>query len=250
MTSKKEAAATTETTTDLVPVEQGGFVVLVDNEAKELLAEAAPGPRDLAKLLVPAGSGGAFFTIQTIEGEEAVKSLDVIIAYESPMERSFYATSIDDSDGGPPHCTSGDGVTGFGVRDVEAIRAQGADGLEPTEQACASCVFSKFASDLGGGKGQACSQRKRLVVFDRENILPMVLQVPAASLKALKSYKLLLVNARQRATRVVTTISLAKQKGSPDYYTVEFDFVRALSAGEVNGLAGLAQILTEAAGTE
>tara|TARA_R110000737_G_scaffold12122_2_gene28055 strand:- start:1835 stop:2581 length:747 start_codon:yes stop_codon:yes gene_type:complete len=238
-----------ETALVALPVAEGGFVALADDYARELLADVKPGPRDLAKLLVPAGSGGAFFSIVKLDGEEAVKSLDIIVAYDGPTERSFYATSIDESEGGPPHCTSPSGVTGYGNRDVEAIRAAGAatDQLEQSEQACADCAFAKYGTALNGGKGQACSQRKRLVVFDRESILPMVLQIPAASLKAFKQYQMLLVNERLRSSHVVTAVSLAKQKGSPDYYTVEFKFIRKLEPGEVQALAATAKILTAAA---
>lgn len=233
---------------ELTTTDTAGFLALTDTEAVELIREAAPTPADLQKLVVPSGSGGAAFVVETLDGEEFHKTLDVVVAYESPIERAFYGTAIDDSDGGPPHCSSSDGKTGFGCRDLEAINATDShDELTMTEQACNDCAFSKFGSALGGGKGQACKQRVRLVVFAGDQLLPLVLQVPSASLRDLKRYKMKLVNARKRISQSVTQLSLQKQSGSPDYYTVAFDFVRGLEADEVGKLAELSAILTEAA---
>ncbi|MCH9837439.1 hypothetical protein K0U83_17380 [bacterium] len=235
--------------TDLAPA-TGGFLALTDVEAAEMIAEVQPTPADLQKLVVPSGSGGAAFVIESLEGETFEKTLDVVVAYESPVERSFYATGIDEGDGGPPHCSSSDGKNGFGARDLEAINASNSyDELTLSEQPCADCRFSKFGSDLGGGKGQACKQRVRLVIFSGDALLPMVLQVPAASLKTFKQYKMKLVNGRKRLARSVTQLSLVKQSGSPDYYTVEFSYVRDLSDQETGRLAELSSILAEAAQT-
>ena len=226
------------------------FLSLTDPEAAAMIAEVQPTPADLQKLVVPSGSGGAAFVIESLDGERFEKTLDVVVAYESPIERSFYATGIDEGDGGPPHCSSSDGRNGFGCRDIDAIHASNShDDLPTTEQECSGCAFSKFGSDLGGGKGQACKQRVRLVIFSGDALLPMVLQVPAATLKAFKQYKMKLVNGRKRLSRSVTQLSLAKQSGSPDYYTVEFGFVRDLTEDETGRLAELSGILADAAKT-
>ena len=242
------AKKTDTETTDLTAIPEGGFVVLCDDEAAEMIAEAAPSPSDLQKLLVPSGSGGAAFTVETLEGEEFVKTLDVVLAYESPIERAFYATKVGDGDGGPPHCSSSDGKVGFGTRDMDTIlNAANMDDLVGTEKDCNDCAFSKFGSNLEGGKGQACKQKVRLVVFSEDNLLPMVLQIPSASLKGFKQYKLKLLNGRKRISRTVTRLSLVKVLGSPDYFTVNFAFVRDLQDGERERLAGLAKILSDAA---
>lgn len=226
------------------------FLALTDAEAAEMIAEVQPTPADLQKLVVPAGSGGAAFVIEGLDGERFEKTLDVVVAYESPIERSFYATGIDEGEGGPPHCASQNGKTGYGCRDLDAIHnANSYDELELSEETCSDCRFSKFGSDLGGGKGQACKQRVRLVIFNGDALLPMVLQVPAASLKTFKQYKMKLVNGRKRLAKSVTQLSLAKQSGSPDYYTVEFSYVRDLSDDEQARLGELAGILADAAQT-
>lgn len=236
---------------DLIPVTEGGFLVLADQESRELLAEAAPSPNDLNKLLVPSGTGGAAFVVETLEGEEFHKTLDVVVAHESPVERRFYATEVGDGESGPPHCSSPDSKSGFGVRDVDALQDADGDieesGVEPSAQDCAECAFSKFGSSLKGGKGQACKQSQRLVVFTPDGLLPMVLQVPPTSLKALKRHKMQLLNGRKRMTGTVTRLSLAKQSGSTDYYSLEFAYVRDLADEERTALASVAKALTDAA---
>lgn len=232
----------TETTTDLVPVSEGGFAVLADPEVSDLLKGADIQPGDLHKLVVPSGTSGAFFTVPNAEGEdEAVKAVECVIAWKSPTERSFYATKIGQGEAGPPDCSSPDGETGFGVRDVDAIQEVGADDLEKTAQACATCPFAQFGSDLEGGKSQACSQRVRLLLFRPDDVLPMTLQVPAASLKDLRQYGLLLLNARANIHRVVTRIELEKRPGGTDYFALTFKMVRKLTKGEMEVLGGLAE---------
>lgn len=237
----KTPAKTGGTTAALV------FMALDDPEAAELIREAAPTPADLQKLLVPSGTGGAAFVIDALGGEEFHKELDVAVAWSSGMERAFFAIGIADSEGGPPNCVSSDSITGFGVRDVKAIRAGQAEDIEATEQACAECEFSKYGSDLDGGKAQACAQKVRLILFDQINLLPMVLQVPPASLKPLRKYKLQLLNGRLRMRDVVTRLSLVKVSGTPDFYRLAFNHVRALEDVEVVRLNELAQVLSEAA---
>ncbi len=136
-------------------------------------------------------------------------------------------------------------MTGFGVRGVDVIRV-GDDG-ESSEQACAECRWSQYGSALNGGKSQACAQKVRLIVFDQKNLLPMILQVPPASLKPLRKYKLQLLNGRVRMANVVTRLSLQKVEGNPAYYRLGFAHVRALQAVEVERLAELAQTLSTAA---
>ena len=248
-TSKKgTASAADQQALAVVPVEDGGFLALVDEDGAEMLKEAAPTPSDLNKLVTPSGSSGAFFTIETLEGEKPVKELIVVFAWESPVERSFYATGIDEGGDGPPHCSSADGSTGYGTRDVEAIQGGAPiEDLPHSEQDCKTCPFAQYGSALGGGNGQACKQRVRVVVFDQESLLPMVLQIPAASLKEFRRYKMLLLGNRLRASQVATRISLLKVSGSPDYYKMQFDFQRKLTEGEGQRLAGLAKVLADSA---
>lgn len=237
-------------TKELSTTDAQSFLSLTDPEAAAMIAEVQPTPSDLQKLVVPSGTGGAAFVIESLEGERFEKNLDVVVAYESPIERSFYATDIDEGDGGPPHCSSSDGRVGHGCRDVDEIhKSDSIDDLWNSEQECAACAFSQFGSALGGGKGQACKQRVRLVIFNGDALLPMVLQIPAATLKSFKQYKMRLVNGRKRLGRSVTRLSLLKNSGSPDYYTVEFSFVRDLTEDETSRLAELSKILADAART-
>lgn len=239
-------------TTDLTTTTEGQFLVLADEESAALIADAAPSPSDLQKLVVPSGTGGAAFVIEKLEGEEFMKTLEVVVAYESAIERAFYATDVGDGDAGPPHCFSPDGKTGVGFRDVDAIRDADGDidalGYDATAQACADCAWSKYGSALGGtGKGQACKQKVRLIVFSSDQLLPMVLQVPPTSLKALRRFKLQLLNGRKKLSQVVTSLSLQKVAGSPDYYTVEFNYVRDLGERELERLGDLAEVLSASA---
>ena len=56
-----------------------------------------------------------------------------------------------------------------------------------------------------------------------------------------------LLNGRKRLSRVATRLSLTKVSGSPEYYIVEFAYVRDLGDDELAKLAGLAKVLSDAA---
>tara|TARA_R110000782_G_scaffold259110_2_gene349293 strand:+ start:4981 stop:5739 length:759 start_codon:yes stop_codon:yes gene_type:complete len=214
------------------------------------MKETAPTPFELQKLTVPSGSSGAFFNIERLAGDVAERELDVAIAYDSGPRRTFYATSIEDGDGGPPHCSSSDGKIGFGVRDVSAISAAGDEwgSLTKTSCACAECPFSKFDSSLRGRSSQACSQSRLIVIFDPQSTLPMMLQVSPGSLRNFRKYQLRLAGGDAKLSECVTTIGLEKVTGSPDYYALTFKFKRELEELEVERLGQLAQVMVEAIG--
>jgi hypothetical protein len=242
-------------TQDLIPNDGGDsqIAILHDNSrALEIIQEIGIAPEDVARVTVPSGSSGAFFSMIVDGEEQAVKTADIVIAHMSPVQRAFYHQSIDDGNGNDaPTCASDDGLTGFGVRDLAAIREAGdewREQLEPTQASCADCQWSDWGSALNGSKGKACKQRQLATFFVGGNLIPQTLQIPSTSLKNFKKFLVQKVAMRgKRVHEIVTRVSLTKVKASTDYFVMEFDRVRDLSPEEIENLAGVAKAISDAA---
>lgn len=188
--------------TDLVPFgEESPFALLrMDpQEARELLADALGGDSlsiaDLDRIKVPSG-GGTSWEVPTLDGDTAKKVIEGVVIHRA-TRRAYWPYSMedrpDDSDG-TPDCQSNDGVQGFG------------DPGGP----CNECPMNEFGSDIKGGPGKACKETRQLFVLTPDDLLPLVVTVPPASLANVKTYFLRLMRGQVAATDVVTQIGLEK----------------------------------------
>lgn len=165
-------------------------------ELREALAENLGGagisPFDLDRVSIPAG-GSQTWVLQTLEGEQETKELVGIVIWVQNA-RAYWPGEFG---GGnvPPQCMSDDAVTGVG---------------DPGG-ACHTCPFAQFGSDARG-RGQACKMVQRMFLLQPGGNLPMVVNLPPGSLKNAKKYLLRLVSNGQKASGVVTRITLEKDR--------------------------------------
>lgn len=119
------------------------------------------------------------------DGDGAKASIEVVIVKAAPnISKIFYEAGYVDGSTAPPDCWSTNGVT--------------PDGGSPKKQSatCAGCPKNAWGSKVtdAGKQAKACSDSKRLAVSplnDLKNELmggPMLLRVPAASLKDVKTF--------------------------------------------------------------
>lgn len=218
MTKKDEPKSTA-----LAVVQHGAIAVLESDETAgtfpELFRDSGLTLFDLERVTVP-GSGGAFFTVQGPTGERPTADIEGVIAVEQARQRAYYHVAFGDGDPGPPDCASTDGVNGIGVRHLPG------DAPEPSAHDCMTCSHNAFGTivraDGAQGRGKACREFMRLVIFGRDDLVPMVLNVPPTSLKPMKDYLLRLVrHSRElgargvlRAHLVVTRLALKTETKS------------------------------------
>lgn len=163
----------------------------------EILRENLQGTRltpfDLDRITVPA-AGGVMWEINDIdEGVTAVKNLEGIVVYSAPS-RSYWEQSLDEGQPSPPDCMSFDLVRGVGT--------PGGD--------CGTCPFNEFGTAQKGGRGKACSERRFLFMLRPDSFIPVVVQIPASSLKAMNQFLLRLAGRAVPYSGVVTSLSLEK----------------------------------------
>ncbi len=130
--------------------------------------------------------------------DEPASSLEVVIvAAGSGKSKVYYVGGYVEGSTDKPACYSNDGV------------APAADAATPQAKKCAICAHNVWGSKVteSGKQSKACSDSWRLAVAPAGQLNdPMLLRVPAASLKALGEYGSLLAKRGVEMYHVVTKI--------------------------------------------
>jgi len=203
---------------ELVKVDVAAYNLAIaddDMSLQEVLEENFDGDFslfDLPQVKVPSG-GGRQWSIVENEEEKDIDSFEGIII-GSQLNRSYYATDF--GEGGevtPPDCSSSDSITGHG--------SPGGD--------CKTCELAQFGSAKAGG-GQACKQRQSLYILRSGDVLPIILNVPPTSIKAIKKYMISLVSKRKKRTSVITRFTLDKTKNKAN---IAYSVVKCQAVGDL-----------------
>jgi hypothetical protein len=172
---------------------------------------------DLTRITVPS-QGSTTWLIPTIEGEQSSKTIEGVIILTQSV-RAYWKDSFDESGGGtPPDCVSRDGLEGRGT--------PGGD--------CLKCELSQWESDKKG-RGKACSESRLVYLIQPDEILPIVIKVPATSLASARKYLFGLTSARKPVHSVFTKITLEKASNADriDYSKIIFEMTGDVPNAEV-----------------
>ena len=122
-------------------------------------------------------------TLITNADDEPARSLEVVILKAGPagdkLAKVYYKSGYTEGSDAKPLCYSNDGI------------APSINATEPQCKTCAACPQNVWGSHVSedGKKGKACSDPKRLAIAPAGQINdPMLMRVPAASLKALTAF--------------------------------------------------------------
>lgn len=185
--------------------------------------------RDLDRVKIP-GSGGTTWTIPTLEGEEETKVLEgIIVAWKNV--RAYYATSFDENPGMPPTCSSNDAVVGHGF---PFHKGDGEPEGDPTTLPCANCPNSQWGT-AEKGNGQACQQNRLLFMLTPGDMLPLIVKLPATSIKPCGNFFMGLTRKGKPFYAVQTRIALEKTKNDAniDYSEARFSLAHELNPDEI-----------------
>jgi hypothetical protein len=132
------------------------------------------------------------------DGPVPSRVLDVVVLRSTPgMSKTYYKGKYVEGSTDSPDCYSNDGI------------APAADATEPQARTCATCRHNIWGSRISeeGKKGKACVDVKRLAVAPAGQLNdPMLIRVPAASLKAWAQYVEALKKRGLKPPMVVTAI--------------------------------------------
>ena len=163
--------------------------------------------------------------------DEAAGSLEVVIIAANPNKsKVYYAHGYEEGSSAKPECYSNDGIQ------------PAADAEDPQSNKCATCPHNQWGSRItdNGSKGKACADSMRLAVAPAGQLNdPMLLRVPAASLKVLGSYGSQLAKRGVGPEHVVTKISFDYNVAHP---SLLFKAVRFIDEDQ---LAEIEQVLQD-----
>jgi hypothetical protein len=186
----------------------------------------------LEMIKVPSG-GGTYFMIPDLAGKEVpTETVEGIVIFFNDV-RSYWEKSIEDGGGKvPPQCSSVDLQTG-----------QGNPGGD-----CAKCPLNGFGSDLKGGRGKACTERRLLFLLRPGEALPAVVSVPPTSLAPVRQFFLRLGSKRVSYYALVMQISLKKEKnaGGVEYAEMVFKVKAQLKGDDLKAVEQFRQNLIPA----
>ena len=130
--------------------------------------------------------------------DEPASALEVVILSVNPNKsKVFYNSGFVEGSVAKPTCYSNDGI------------APASDAEEPQSKKCNVCPHNQWGSRIteNGGKGKACGDSMRLCVAPAGMINdPMLLRVPAATLKTLGQYGSQLAKRGVEPQYVVTKV--------------------------------------------
>lgn len=154
------------------------------------------------------------------EGDPRASIEVVIIKGNKHLSKVYYKGGYTEGSTEKPTCYSNDAVAPAG----DAVEKQAAN--------CATCKNNQWGSRIGDGgkKGKACSDSRRVAVAPAGLLNdPMLLRIPAATLKPLMEYNEELGKRSRKYQLVVTKLGFDPESLSPK---ITFKYVRDVTTEE------------------
>lgn len=166
------------------------------------------------------------------DGTPAASIELVILRASEAVSKVFYKSSFVDGSNAKPDCQSVNGV-----KPDKSI-------AKPVHPQCADCPMNQWGSRVSedGKAGKACTDVKRLAVVPQNNIRndamggPLLLRIPPASLKELKTYADALLGHGFPYFAVATRIMFDMEKAYPRF---TFSAIRALTDEEADDVIAM-----------
>ena len=157
----------------------------------------------------------------------AGNSLEVIVL-SSPVERLYYTSRYDPTNNAPPSCFAlGSTITGLKPSHLSD---------SPQSELCETCPKNQWGSATNGGKGKACSEKRRLFLMtadsaDSANAVSLgevaALRIPVTSVKGYSTYVQTVASTVKRPlAAVVTKVSLVPDPKTQ--FKIVFSFVKTI----------------------
>ena len=139
--------------------------------------------------------------------DEVAQSIAVVAIRANMNSKVYYAKKYaeGDSENDRPDCYSLDGV------------APSPNATNPQAKKCALCPHNQWGSRVGDseGKGKACQDNARLAVSAADEVKPMLLRVPPASLKPLREALKLVASRKLPYNAVILKVGFDREAPAP-----------------------------------
>jgi hypothetical protein len=167
------------------------------------------------------------------DGDGPRNSIEVVLVKASPaISKIFYKGGYVDGSNSPPDCWSGNGIT------------PDASVMNKVHATCADCPMNAWGSRVteAGKQSKGCADSRRMAVVPIADIAneayggPLLLRVPAASLKDLKAYGDMLESYNYPYYGAVTKVAFDPKEAFPKFV---FSALRALTNEEAQQIKEL-----------
>ena len=158
------------------------------------------------------------------DGEPSSSLTAVILATNPNKSKVYYDHGYEEGSVAKPTCYSNDGI------------APASDAENPQAKKCAACPHNQWGSRItdNGGKGKACGDSMRLAIAAPDQLNdPMLIRVPAASLKTLGQYGSQLAKRGVTHRDVITKIGFDFNVAHPALTFKAVDFIDADQLDEI-----------------
>lgn len=170
--------------------------------------------------------GNLTYIMRPDNPDEIASSLEVVLVKANPaLSKVYYEGGYTEGSTEKPVCHSNDGLK------------PAADAASPQCGTCAACPHNAWGSRISdaGSKGKACADSRRIAVVPSGELgRPMLLRVPAATLKDLSQYAAMLQQRNAPYQAVVTKVGFDPTVAHPK---LTFKAIRWLSAEEASEVA-------------
>ncbi len=181
---------------------------------------------------IPTG-GLKVWAVDTAEGQATVEKMTGIVLVQA-LCRFLYAKPFEETGGQEaPMCFSTDSLNGVFNPSLGQLPEHLAKIGMPSGQ-CLFCPFSQYGTRSKGngnnGRGQACQQKRLLLMLTEGSQMPQVVSIPPSGLKAAKKYLVDLQALGLEYWQVLTEITLtdAKNMDGITYARPKFRLVEQL----------------------
>ena len=172
--------------------------------------------------------------------DEPAASIEVAVIGVNPSKsKVYYDAGFQEGAAEKPTCYSNDGIV------------PAADAQEPQAKKCALCAHNQWGSRItdNGSKGKACADHMRLAVAPAGQLNdPMLLRVPAASLKTLGQYGDLLAKRGVTPQQVITKVGFDYSVAHPALTFKPLRFVTEEELAEIEE-TGKQEVIAQITGT-
>lgn len=192
-----------------------------------------------------------------MEGMEAVKEIIGVVVHFSDG-RVYHEKEYGQGETTPPDCQSSDLVKGVGdpgkhtkqtatnyfKMTGEQMVKEG-DSKSPNMR-CDDCYNSQWGSARKGA-GQACAERRQAFILREDDFLPLFMNVPPTSVKAMSDFFMRLSSKGKRYDAVVLKMSLTTSKNADGtkFAALVVSYVRDLNPDEIKAVENYAGGLSD-----
>ena len=204
-------------------------IVTFESELAMLAEQGIQAEKSSAGISFITTSGGV---MKYRDNPIAGNSLEVIVL-SSPVERLYYTSRYDPTNNAPPSCFAlGSTITGLKPSHLSD---------SPQSELCETCPKNQWGSATNGGKGKACSEKRRLFLMtadsaDSANAVSLgevaALRIPVTSVKGYSTYVQTVASTVKRPlAAVVTKVSLVPDPKTQ--FKIVFSFVKTIEDIEI-----------------